>query len=475
MTPDPRSPAVPGRGHAWAWTLAGLLLFALSAGRVLHTYLVAFPGELWQLDLEVYRDGAASLVMGRDVYGWLTGAPQFLPFTYPPFAAVLCLPLLLVPFSVAGWVWSLLQLVLAWFGAGLAFRPLLDRCGERRLFVRGAVAAVLIQLQPVQDGIRFGQVNAIIVTLCLADLARRREGWWPRGSLIGLVAAIKLTPATFWVHLAVARRWRALVTSLVTAAGVTLVSAFVAPSASLVFWTDAMTDPARLGPNDGVSNQSLRGALLRVGPSDQTLQSAIWLVLAVAVVVLGFRLSRRFDALGDQVAVVATVGMVAVLVSPVSWIHHWHWGIAVVGALLGDGRQRRRVLLAVAATAVLLLKLPWWGGRWPGGWGMTVLGLVCQQAYTLFALLALVALWWVARGSGAAGPGGVTSGGQNGVGTPAAESSVRTASTPQTVPPIRRIVESRIRLSSARPTTAATPDTASRAPHDPTKTDSGSL
>ena len=74
------------------------------------------------------------------------------------------------------------------------------------------VAAALIQTVPVSDGFRFGQMNAVIVTLCLADLARRRRAdpWLPTGSLIGLAAAIKLTPAAFWVHFAVARRWKAL-------------------------------------------------------------------------------------------------------------------------------------------------------------------------------------------------------------------------------------------------------------------------
>jgi alpha-1,2-mannosyltransferase len=376
--------------------VAGLVVFGLSAARVLATYLVGFPGELWQLDLEVYRDGAASLVGGRPVYEWLTGVPQFLPFTYPPFAALATTPLLLVPFAVAGWVWSLLQVGLLWVCAGIAFRPFLDRFGECRGLVHGLVAAVLVQLQPVQDGIRFGQVNAVVVTLCLADVARRSDGWWPRGSLVGLATAVKLTPATFWVHYAVARRWRTLAASVGAAAAATLLTGALSPSSTVAYWTDALLDPARLGPNDNVSNQSVRGALMRVGPSSSAAQTAIWLVLVALVSVAGFRLSARLDRLGEPVAVVAAVGMVAVLASPVSWIHHWHWGIVVIGALLGDARGRRRVGTALAATVVLALKLPWWGGAWPGhGPLVTLAGRLCEQAYTLFAVGSLVALWWV--------------------------------------------------------------------------------
>jgi alpha-1,2-mannosyltransferase len=393
------------------WTAAGLAVFALSAGQVLYRYLYTRPGELWQLDLEVYRDGAVNLLRGYPIYDWLTGAPQFLPFTYPPFAALAAVPLAVVPFTVAGWLWSLLQLALLWWGVSIAFRPLLQRFSQRSGLVCGVLAAALVQTLPVSDGFRFGQVNAVVVTLCLVDLAGSRRTrsadarpsdagptalapLLPRGALIGLAAAVKLTPAAFWVHFAVARRWRALVASVVAAATATVVTAAVLPSASAAFWTDALLDPERLGPNSGTSNQSVRGALMRVGPQSESLRTALWLLAVVAVAGFGFWLSARLDHLGEQVAVVGAVGMVAVLVSPVSWIHHWHWGIAVVGALVGDGRVRPRVVAAAAVYLVLLLPLPWWGGAWPGhGPLVTVLGRIVEQSYTLLALGALLALW----------------------------------------------------------------------------------
>ncbi len=379
-----------------------MAIFAVSAGYVLHTLLVVFPGDQWQLDLEVYRDGSANLIHGRPVYDWLTIAPQFLPFTYPPFAAVAGIPLALVPLVVAGWLWALLQVVLLWVCTGLAFARFLGRFGHRAGLAQGVIAAVLIHLQPVYEGLRFGQVNAVIVTLCLVDLTRRRAGWWPRGALVGLAAAVKLTPATFWVHFAIARRWPALIASIGAAAAATVLTTLVAPSSSAAFWTDAVLDPERLGSNKDPSNQSLRGALLRVGPSDATVQTAVWLVLVALVCVFGFQLSARLHRLGDPVAVVACVGMVAVLISPVSWIHHWHWGIVVIGALLGQGRSRARVVAALAATVVLALRLPWWGGAWPGhGPLVSIAGRAVQQGYTLFAILGLIGLWLlVARPAG---------------------------------------------------------------------------
>jgi alpha-1,2-mannosyltransferase len=421
--PSPRTPAQPGdrrRTTRAGWTLLGLAAFALSAWPTVRTFLVECPDEIWQVDLEVYREASRSVLLGRPVYGWLTDNPQFLPFTYPPFSALAGLPLAFVPFRVAGWSWTLLQLALLWVCAYVAFRPLVRRAGHRSGLVLGLVAAALAWTQPVVDGIRFGQVNAVIVTLCLVDVVLLREAgrntgedrdpappsrvprWLsncPQGVLVGLAAAIKLTPAVFWIHWAVARRWKPLATSVVTAAGTTLATAFVLPSATAAFWTDAVLDPERLGPNNTTSNQSLRGALMRIVSEGPALNIG-WALVALLVAWAGFRLSARLQQRGETVAVVAVVGVLAVLLSPVSWIHHMHWGIVTVGALLVDGRDRRRIAAAAVALAVLWSKLPWWGGDmvrnseaplWFAG--------LLEDSYTLLGLLSLLGLWWfVGRG-----------------------------------------------------------------------------
>jgi alpha-1,2-mannosyltransferase len=376
--------------------LLGVVLLVASAWPAIDHYFLSYPDEIWQVDLEVYREGADSLVGGRQVYEWLTGNPQYLPFTYPPFAALSMTPLLLVSFRAAGWLWLVLQLGLLWVCTGLAFRPFLDRFGARRGVVQGLLAALLLQLRPVQDGVGYGQINGVIVTLCLVDLTRARARSWPRGSLIGLATAIKLTPAVFWLHFAVTRQWRTLVASVGFAAAVTAITALISPSASAAYWTDALLDPGRLGPNAGTANQSLRGMLMRLGPGAPAAQSLIWLLLVLLVGGFGLWLAARLDRIGDPVAVVAVLGMVAVLISPVSWVHHLQWGIVVIGALLGDGRRVRRVVLAAAASTVLLLELPWWGASWQrqDGW-LHYAGNVAQQSYCWFALLCLPALWWV--------------------------------------------------------------------------------
>jgi alpha-1,2-mannosyltransferase len=394
-TPRPRGTLRSRLPVTARWRLAGLLVFVAASYATVHTFLVEWPDEIWQVDLEVYREAAHSLVLGRPIYDFLTSAPQYLPMTYPPFSALIGTPLLLVPFRVAGWLWTVMQLGLLWITVGLAFRPFLERFAARRGLVHGLIAGVLIQLQPVGDGIRFGQVNAILVALCLFDIARTREGWWPRGSLIGIAAAVKLTPAVFWVHLATVRRWRVLAVSLGTAAGATLLTTLIAPSSTAAYWTQALLDPGRLGPNAGTSNQSMRGVLLRIGPPQGPLFTLTWVALVVVVGTFGYWLAARLHRLDEPIAVVATVGMLAVLLSPVSWVHHLHWGIVVIAAVLGDARIRSRVVTALAGTLVLYLKLPWWGGSMGAegrGWAWT--DALMEDSYCLFALAALVVMWF---------------------------------------------------------------------------------
>jgi alpha-1,2-mannosyltransferase len=382
------------------WRLLGVAVLVGSALPLAWHYLVAYPQEILQVDLQVYREGARALVTGFPLYDLRTDQPQFLPFTYPPFAAFTALPLLLAPFSVIVWVWTALQYALLWYIVGVAFRPLLERFGARAGLAQGVIAGACVWLLPVAEGVRFGQVNAVVVALCVWDLTRRRSAGesksWAGGSGIGvaLAAAVKLTPGVFWLHWAVTRRWRVLAVSLGTAVLVTVVSALFLPPASATYWTDALFDPDRLGPNGGTSNQSIRGVVLRLGPDPGPLASALWLVCVLVVLIGGLALSRQFDRLGQPVAVVATVGMVAFLVSPVSWVHHMHWGVVVIAALLGDGRDLRRVATALTGAVLLWIRLPWWGANLVADHHVNrVLARVVQNSYSIWAILSLLALW----------------------------------------------------------------------------------
>ena len=380
------------------WGLA-ILVIALAALPPVLRYMVFWPLDQWQVDVEVYRQAGVSLITGRPVYGALTESPQLLPFTYPPFAALLAIPLALLPFGVVGWLWTALQVAATTAIVWYAGYRLIHRTGEWAPLTLAALTAPMLWLHPVSDGIRFGQVNAFMVLACLMDLRRPRPGlirWLPPGVLVGLAMSVKLTPGVFVVHYLVNRRWREAATAVGAAVAATLGTWVLLPEASFAFWGGALQDPTRLGPNMGTSNQSIRGVLLRIGPSGLA-GTAIWLVLVAVVGYIGFRLARRFYLAGDSIGEVAAVGLMAVLLSPVAWIHHLHWIVVVIFAVLGADplRDRRRLLAAGVVTAWFLCRLPWWGISWLNHPQWPELpGRILQNADTLGALVTLALLWW---------------------------------------------------------------------------------
>ena len=380
------------------WTLAVVLILAAAAIPVLR-YLVFWPLDQWQVDVEVYREAGVSILTGRPIYSAMTEAPQLLPFTYPPFAAVIAIPLAFLPFGVVGWVWTAAQIAATTAIVWYAGWRLIHRTGPLVPITLALLTAPMLWLQPVSDGIRFGQVNAFMVLACLMDLRQPRPGLLrrvPPGVLVGLAMSIKLTPGVFVVHYLINRRWREAITAVVTAVVVTVGAWVLLPEASFAFWGGALQDPTRLGPNSGTSNQSIRGFLLRVGPAGLP-GDVLWIALIAIVGVVGFALARRAYRLGDSISEVAAVGLMAVLLSPVAWIHHLHWMVVVVFAILGADplRDRRRLYAGALVTVLFLFRMPWWGISWLShpelpAWP----GRIMQNSDTFFTLAALGLLWW---------------------------------------------------------------------------------
>ncbi|MGW5266192.1 glycosyltransferase 87 family protein [Microbispora sp. NPDC004025] len=356
------------RRPAWAWALA--LVAVAAAAAPLIAYWLTNPEDQRLVDLDVYRTGGWALLRGLPVYDVITPAPQLLPFTYPPVAAMLAVPLALMSWPVAQWVWTAAIVAVLAVTVRHAFRAFLGG-------VRGALAAPLLfavlcvactYLMPIRDQFRFGQVDLFLLALCLLDCVARRP-WWPRGMLIGLATAVKLTPGVFLVYLAItafppregdtAQR-RAFLMAVFTAALLTLLPFLVIFDDARDFWFGALLDSERLGANAATTNQSLRGMLLRLYLPGW-LTSVAWLAAVAAIGWYGFRRARRAHLDGDVTTAVALTGLMAVLLSPVAWIHHIAWVVVVLAALAGSGRDPVRLLVAAGVWLFYVLPIPWWG------------------------------------------------------------------------------------------------------------------
>ena len=310
-----------------------------------------------QVDFGVYRHGGAAMLHGADLYALRVGTLR-LPFTYPPAAALLFAPFAWLAMRPEQGIWAVGSLIALWYVIRLSQRRYAPPRVADSVLVGLGVFVLVAHSNPLRVGMELGQINVFLALLILADFCGvfRRL---PRGSLIGIAAALKLTPAFLIVYLLVVRRYRTAAVAASTFVLVSLVATAFAPSASWRYWMHGyFADAHRTGDLSYISNQSLNGLFVRLmgGPSQAR---ALWLVSAAATAVFVLWLARRAHAerpwLGEAIAM---SGML--LVSPVSWVHHW---IIVLPLLLAafrcafetSGRIRTALLGATSALAAVLL------------------------------------------------------------------------------------------------------------------------
>ncbi|MCQ1999899.1 glycosyltransferase 87 family protein [Arthrobacter zhaoxinii] len=348
-------------------TRTRILWFALGLPAAL--VLVILGAQIHGLDFTVYREGArAFLGLGEHrLYdpSLVQTDTRGLPFTYPPFAALLLTPFALLPEAVGLFLLTATSCLCLVLTAFLVSRYLQENKvlpPKLRTALGGsagvAVLATLLIgiLGPWREGLGFGQINPMLMLLVLADLLRPASSKLPRGILIGLAAGIKLTPLAFGLIFLVRRDWRAILTMGAAFAATIAVGWLASPEQSRTFWLDSLFDSTRVGDTTDMYNVSLNSFLAHLGTPD-ALQRPLWLLASAAVVVLGFFAIRRSDARGDTVAAISANAVVMLAISPISWFHHWVW-IALVLPALWVAVRRRRAGVRAAGTALLVALVP---------------------------------------------------------------------------------------------------------------------
>jgi alpha-1,2-mannosyltransferase len=309
-------------------------------------------------DLRVYRAGAQAFVDGTDIYR----TPPIrtdLPFTYPPFAAIVMVPLAVLPYSVAFAILTAISVPALVIALRVVLGRLWPGWSDRRVWVVATVvtAAATQLFWPVIRTLTSGQVNLILMALVTVDLLRPGRR---RGMLLGIATGIKVTPVIFIVYLGLTRRWREAATAAGTAAATVLVGVVLAPGASVRYWTHLLFEPGRVGPQEYVSNQSLHGMLTRLtGGPDRAVVP--WLALELIVGCWGLVMAYLAHRRGDEVLAVLLTAVTGLVVSPISWVHHWVWALPV-GLLLWRRCWPAAVLWLVLFVVQPIFWVPHGGG-----------------------------------------------------------------------------------------------------------------
>jgi hypothetical protein len=328
---------------------------SVAALAVMVGVLVWYSATHALYDFTIYMWGGRSVSHDTRLYTELAGANWF---TYSPFAATVFAPVAVIPAAVARVIWQLASVAALAWSCVLTFRL----AGWRvRWPAIAAAVAIGLTLEPIYHTLYLGQINLILMALVLGDvwlIARGR----PAGVGVGIAAAIKLTPAIFIVLFLLTRRTRSALIAMATFAVCTLSAWVIAPGASRMYWLHVFYDTRRLGV-PYISNQSVYAAVVRiaggvshVGPWEYVLPLAIGSFGLIVAAVL----ARHRDWLG-AVAATSTTGL---LVSPISWTHHWVWVLPALVVLLRGGTGAR---LAAAVGYVLFVAAPMWFTPHAGG------------------------------------------------------------------------------------------------------------
>ena len=308
------------------WRVTQVLIIIAAA----HACWRLFGHVPYRIDVDVYRMGGRAWLDGQPLYAdgaiFRTQAGLELPFTYPPLAAIGFSPLAVVPLPVASLaitaVTALLAVLSIWLiltrlDVGAGWAPAGPAWARRVWLAAGIVAVSTTTLEPIRANFSFGQINVVLMTLVIADCVPRTTKW-PRGVLVGLAIAPKLTPAVFLLYFVLRRDVRATLWAGVSFVVATALGGVLAWRDSVEYWTTTVRHTDRIGNATLNTNQNIAGAL------------------ALAL---------------------ACVALFGLVVSPVSWSHHWVWGLPVCTVLAVLAYRRRNPALAVLAAAGLILMM----------------------------------------------------------------------------------------------------------------------
>ena len=346
-------------------------------------------------DFKVYHLAAQRIVANEPIYR-LGDAHRYL---YAPIVTFLFVPLAPLPRIPAGVVWYAANLWLLWASLGLIERMVFR---ENRPPPGFRLIVVLFGLRFIDNNLGHGQINILLFWLVLAgyDAAGRGKTWWG-GLALAAAIAMKFYPAVLLIHLALARRWRFLATTLV-AGGVLLVLPFVwwgdVYFDVLGGWLDVVRDQAGHYDVANKINQSIAALVHRSFSSELAPRAVVWFHAAFLFVlaVVALRSRRADPPEGEDGAALALFLLYGTVASQYSWKYYFvalMLPAAVVFRRVVDGRQPGGV--AVLAAAFLLNLLP----------GLRLFGKDLATLFQLwsFHFLSVVVLFVAILASGRAG------------------------------------------------------------------------
>lgn len=407
------SPALAG-----AVGVLGLIIATITTA--IQVMLTDFP-----IDMVIYREGVKAFMEGGEVYSVPMMAGDIaLPFIYPPFGALVMVPLAGDWFShaMAGDIMIVLSnLLIGLVVLLLAFA--LNRQHSNPFVSSDVIAAasliwgIVLIFEPVRLNNGFAQINIIIMVLVALDLIpRKRLKWLPQGWLIGVAAAIKITPLAMLLYFLVRKEIKPIITAGISAIIATLIAAAVRWDVAWEYFSVKLLSMGT-GGDFGVqtayqSNSSIKGAIERLYTSQEGMEAAstitniIWLCLAIITVVLGGWLMIALMKRGLNIEAWMINAFIMLLISPVSWSHHWVWVAIAIPVLLYRAITWRHlnwaagILISILSLwAILVLTVPpkWYWADGINVWDMELVFKLVMNDFVWLSVMTMLAIAYMLR------------------------------------------------------------------------------
>jgi alpha-1,2-mannosyltransferase len=293
-------------------------------------------------DFAVFWQAGRNFATGHPLYhDYVPGAR---PLKYPPFAAMVFVPLGVLPLHVAGTLFSLLNLAL-WVGAVYLTRSILARTfPDPNPTIWPVVLGILLSAQFFLDNFHHAQMNQVIFVLVLLGVDAYLRGLDIRGAgYLVAATAIKITPIFFLAWMVIRGRPRAaLAAPLLILACVLIPMALRGPArgaSELVEYYHSFLEGHQHGEiSEYTGGQNLaafvnrmmrpaenpRGVSYRyLSVSEQTAQRtyhALW--LAVMLLFLGQIISLRIQQKRLSAFEISSVFLAGLLLSPITFTTH---------------------------------------------------------------------------------------------------------------------------------------------------------
>ncbi|MCA0355012.1 MAG: DUF2029 domain-containing protein [Chloroflexi bacterium] len=383
-------PIIPQKYHKILWSITAICII----GYGILNYMYVFERD-YADDFKALFRGPRAYIQGIGLYDFeaIAANPFSNTYKYPPFFVFFMAPFTSLTFTPAIQSWRAFNIVIMLIASVILMRGYQQHW---RSWVAIGLGFMLLVFQPINDSLRYGQVDMLmLLPLVIATIALLKERWNWFAAMIAIPTMLKLYPAYLLAQVAMTKRWRAGLAFMATCLGIIVLSVIVLGwDVHAQFIQHVL--PTTSGGTGWVENQTWNGWLNRLinptiglTPDTSTTVKLLTYAMALGLSGLTWWFSRKMSAADGFGLWIITMLMIL----PSTWIHYQVLLIIPVFQLLVRVQQTKQLpswsIFGLYGLALVSLSI---GNQWTfydrGYHGVFWALLLSYKLY------GLIALWW---------------------------------------------------------------------------------